>query len=216
MKFYGIMSETITDNEQRQLAHPGSSESKRTVYIISGTIINNSGINEIVRLESPFYKSGYSKISLNSGERVKLKDIPAFTIALTTKNGSMATDLTIYAVEPSNDKDDDPANPTLPDSIHPMTERDYGNSYISGIGVTQHIVTTGTSTNIQILSSSNFIIPALTIMNQGNAAILVGYTTATAQLLSGDSLTLNSINPVASNLVYNDQGVSGIIVDVIA
>ena len=156
MKFYGIMSETITDNEQRQLAHPGSGD-RNTVYIISGTLINNSGSQEIVRLQSPFYSSGHSNLVLDAGERMKVKDIPAYTMTLVTKGGSLQTDLTIYAVPPS-DKDD--ADPVLPDSVHPMMERDYAEGAATGSQPSQvftEVVSIAQSTTVEISAfASNY------------------------------------------------------------
>jgi hypothetical protein len=83
-----------------------------------------------------------------------------------------------------------------------------------GRGVQSKITTQGTNTDTKMLSESNFIIPAFTILNSGSSTIRVGWGKAEIPLVAGASWTVKWKNPVAGSLVYNDLGVSGIEIDV--
>ena len=212
MKFYGIDSETITDTEPHQFSHPGSGD-ENSVYIISGTLINNSGSNETVNIISPFYRAGFSKIELDSGERVKLKDIPAFSIALMTKGGSLQTDLTIYAVTPSSDED---SNPSLPESVHPMVQRDYGEASVSGTPsqVYTELFSVAASTTSEITAfASNYPNIKDWVLNGGNA-VLFAYSPSNTSTTPSNMSTYPTVSVVeqettpAHMFVYNGSSAS--------
>ena len=79
-----------------------------------------------------------------------------------------------------------------------------------GRGVQSVVTTQGTKVDTKLLSESNFIVPAFTILNSGSSTINVGWGKAEVPVVAGSAWTLKWKNPVANTLVYNDLGVSGI------
>ena len=79
-----------------------------------------------------------------------------------------------------------------------------------GRGVQSVVTTRGTNVDTKLLSESNFIVPEITLLNNGTSTINVGFGKAEVPLLAGKTWVLKWKNPVANALVYNDLGVSGI------
>ncbi len=76
-----------------------------------------------------------------------------------------------------------------------------------GRGFTNIYVTKGTGIDTAVAEAVNRLCPAITITNQGATPIYWGYTKANQTLAAGGgSATLRWKNPVANQLVINDQG----------
>lgn len=89
-----------------------------------------------------------------------------------------------------------------------------------GIGIAQNYTTVGDKLPRKLLENVTFIKASITIMadsiNTGTIYIGMGGISSTSfPLKSGDAITLDWINPSLSNLMYADDGTSGMILHVI-
>ena len=86
-----------------------------------------------------------------------------------------------------------------------------------GNGLTRSYVTTGKSQDVPVLQDVDYMLPRLTIINNGTSSVKWGYrsTSGTSGLTlgAGASVTLDKKIPSKLNIVVNDGGTSGIEID---
>ena len=86
-----------------------------------------------------------------------------------------------------------------------------------GKAISQNYVTTGDSAEHKICADLDYIIPALSIVNNGSSSIKFGADGKSVHLLlPSASYTWRYKNPVKSRLTYNDTGNSGVTIDIIS
>ena len=89
----------------------------------------------------------------------------------------------------------------------------------NGSGVAQNYITEGNTIDFKIAENSDYLFPALTVVNQGTANVRVGFSTTAGGLkgvllLPQAAVTFKWLNPRRSQLVVNDLGTSGMEIDV--